>query len=173
MDAQWETLVALPSKIISDDETWTPPPVRNCNNPPTTADFRLNGQSMTTSEGERDSELDDTKRAEDEMAQLLMADQRPEQMRFAAYFSCGAEMDAQSETLVAFPSQIITDDENLPWTLPPVRNRDSPPTPADFHLNGPSITTSEGERETANSTPNKDAAKITRREVSTETTRDV
>ena len=53
--------------------------------------------------------------------------------------------------------------ENLPWTLPPVQNRDSPPTPADFHLNGPSITTSEGERETTNSTPNKDTAKTTRR----------
>ena len=63
--------------------------------------------------------------------------------------------------------------ENLPWTLPPVQNRDSPPTPADFHLNSPSITTSEGERETANSTPNKDTAKTTRREVSTETTRNV
>ena len=68
MDAQWETLVALPSKIISDDEPWTPRPVRNCNNPPTTADFRLNGQSITTSEGERDSELD-VKREKDEIAQ--------------------------------------------------------------------------------------------------------
>ena len=77
MDTQWETLVALPSVIIPDDETWTPPLVRNCNNPPTTADFRLNGQSITTSEGERDSELD-AKREEDEMAQSLMTDQRPE-----------------------------------------------------------------------------------------------
>ena len=77
MDAQWETLVVLPSEIISDDETWTPPPVRNCNNPPTTADFRLNGQSNTISEGKRDSKLD-AKREEDEMAQLLMTDQRPE-----------------------------------------------------------------------------------------------
>ena len=113
MDAQWETLVALPSEIISDDETWAPPPVRNCNNPPTTANFRLNGQSMTNSEGERDSKLDDTKRAKDEMAQLLMDDQRPERMRFAAYFCCGAEMDAQNETLVALPSRVITDDEKL------------------------------------------------------------
>ena len=113
MDAKWEILVALPSKIISDDEPWTPPPVRNCNNPPTTANSRLNGQSMTTSEGERDDELDDTERAEDEMAQLLMADQRPERMRFAAYFCCGAEMDAQSETLMALPSRIITDDGKL------------------------------------------------------------
>jgi hypothetical protein len=63
--------------------------------------------------------------------------------------------------------------KNLPWTLPPVQSRDGPPTPANFHLNGPSITTSEGERETAKSTPNKDTTKATRREVSTETTRDV
>jgi hypothetical protein len=61
MDAQWETLVVLPSKIISDDETWTPPLVQNCNNPPTTADFHLNGPSVATSEGgkqKKDSELD-------------------------------------------------------------------------------------------------------------------
>jgi hypothetical protein len=37
------------------------------------------------------------------MVQLLMADQRPESMRFAAYLCCGAEMDAQLETLVALP----------------------------------------------------------------------
>ncbi len=111
MDTQWETLVALPSEIIPDDETWTPPLVRNCINPPTTAEFRLNGESITTSEGERGSKLD-AKREEDEMAQSLMADHL-ERMRFAAYSCCGAEMDAHSETLVALPSQIITDDEKL------------------------------------------------------------
>jgi hypothetical protein len=62
-------------------------------------------------------------------------------------------MDAQSETRVALPSKIITDDEHLDSTTSPIIVTLHRPQPSFTSMVHP-LQPQRGERETANSTPN-------------------